>query len=246
MSTTLNGQIAIVTGGSKGFGMGIAAALKNAGAEVWITGRNAASLHSTAHHLGVHSFVADATKGRDWDALIAAVTARSGRLDILVNNAGGGVKIAPVDEQSDESIEAAIALNLTSAILGSARAAKVMKKQKSGTIINVSSICERYVWPGWTVYSAAKAGLEMMGRGLYTELRPFGVRVTTLTPSWGATDFMTAAHISGHPASEAAVRAKCIQPADLGRVVVDVCTMPSHLAVTHLQVMPLVQDFSPM
>lgn len=246
MSRSLNGQIAIVTGGSKGYGMGIAGALKDAGAEVWITGRNQAALHATAHHLGVHSFVADATKPRDWDALIAAVTARSGRLDILVNNAGGAVKIAPVDQQSDDAIASAVALNLTSAMLGAARAAKFMKKQKSGTIINISSICERYVWPGWSVYSAAKAGLEMFGRGLYTELRPHGVRVTTLTPSWGATDFMSAAHISGHPSSEAEIRAKCIQPADLGRVVVDISTMPAHLAVTHMQVMPLVQDFSPM
>jgi len=246
MSKSLAGQVAIVTGGSKGFGAGMAEALKNAGAEVWITGREESALQAAAKKMGVHAFRADATSGADWDGLVASVTAKSGRLDILVNNAGGAVKIAPVDEQSDESLESVIALNLTSALMGSARAAKIMKRQKSGIIINVSSICERYVWPGWSVYSAAKAGLEAATRGLYTELRPHGIRVTTLTPSWGATDFMSAAQIAGHPASEADIRAQCIQPADMGRVVVELCSMPAHLAVTHMQVMPLVQDFSPM
>ena len=94
MATPLSGQTALVTGGSKGYGVGIAGALKAAGASVWITGRDPVALEKTAASLGVNSLRADVTSAADWDAAIAEATRASGRLDILVNNAGGGIKIA--------------------------------------------------------------------------------------------------------------------------------------------------------
>lgn len=246
MSLTLAGQTALVTGGSKGYGAGIAEALRDAGAEVWITGRDAAALKATAGRLGVHAVKADVTRGKDWDKVFAALLKKTGRLDILVNNAGGGGRIAPTAEQTDAGIEEVIATNLTGAILGCRRAAPLMIKRRSGIIINVSSVCALYAWPGWSVYTAAKAGLSHFGHGLYTELRPHGVRVTTLTPSWGATEFLAASHIQGHPASQDAIRRQCIQPLDLGAIVVQLCAQPAHLAVPDMTVQPLVQEIMPM
>ena len=242
----VTGKIAIITGGSKGYGAGIAEALKQAGAEVWITGRDATALTATAQRLGVHPVVADVTQPAHWDRLFAEVTRHSGRLDILVNNAGGGVKIAPMTEQTDESIAEIIAANLTGHLLGCRRAAKIMTAQRSGIIINISSVCARYAWPGWGPYSAAKAGLAQFGHCLYTELRAAGVRVTTLTPSWGATDFLAAADIQGHPAAAEDVRRQTMQPHEMGRLVLDLCQLPAHLAVPDLTIQPLVQQIEPM
>lgn len=243
---TLAGQTAIVTGGSKGYGRGIAALLREAGADVWITGRDEKALLDTADRLGVHFVRADATKSRDWDTTIERAMSASGRLDILVNNAGGGVKIAPMTEQTDDLIRENIEVNLVSAMLGCRRAASIMRRQASGMIINISSGCALHAWPGWGPYSAAKAGLNQFGHCLYTELREFGVRVTTVTPYWGATDFVAAASIDGHPAGDPAMRDQCMQPTDMGRLVLDLINTPSHLVVPDITVQPLIQEIEPM
>jgi NAD(P)-dependent dehydrogenase (short-subunit alcohol dehydrogenase family) len=243
MSIPLKDQVALITGGAKGYGAGIAEMLAAAGARVWITGRDTAALEKTAKRLGVQSLPADATVPADWDRAIAAVIQATGRIDILVNNAGGGVKIAPAAEQSDDSIAASIALNLTAAMYGCRRVAPIMQQQKSGMIVNISSVCSRYSWPGWGVYGAAKAGLENFSKSLYLELRPHGVRVTTVIPSWGATEFTDA---SGLGPRDAATAAQCIQPVELGKIIADICALPSHLCVQETIVWPTVQEVSPL
>jgi NAD(P)-dependent dehydrogenase (short-subunit alcohol dehydrogenase family) len=243
LKTGLSGKTAIVTGGSKGYGSGIAEALKRRDANVWITGRDEAALVSTASRLGVNWFQGDVTSPRDWDRLFDVVMGEMGRLDILVNNAGAGIRIAPLAEMSDDEIHQSIAVNLTGAILGCRRAARVMAQQESGIIINVSSACQREAWPGWSVYSAAKAGLYQLSNCLYTELREKGVRVTTLIASWGATEFLQAADLAPFGAELAA---KCIQPDDLGDLVVTICELPSHLEMQDVTLWPLVQKVEPL
>jgi len=242
----MKGQTVIITGGAKGYGAGIAEVLQEAGAEVWITGRDQAALQAAAKRLGVHAVAADVTLPQDWDRLFKTVLAATGRLDVLVNNAGAGIKVAPMADQTDDAIAQSIAVNLTGPLYGCRRAAPVMRKQKSGIIINISSVCAEYAWPGFGPYSAAKGGLNQFGHCLYAELRDAGVRVTTLTPSWGATEFLTAANIQGHPASDPEIRRQCMQPREMGQIVLDICTAPPHLAIPDMTVLPLVQQIEPM
>lgn len=231
----------LVTGGSDGYGRGIAAVLKNAGAEVWITGRNAAKLEKTAQELGVRTIQADASSGADWDRVMR----ETGDFDVLVNNAGFGGKIVPVAEQTDEDIIRTIGTNLTGVILGCRRAAAMMVRRKRGIIINISSVCALYAWPAWSVYTAAKSGVAKFSHGLYTELRPYGVRVSCVTPSWGQTGFNHAANISG--ASEnPELAAKCIAPEELGNIIKSIIEQPDHLAIPDVTVQPVIQDISPM
>jgi len=238
----LKDKKAIVTGGGSGYGKGIAAALVKAGAQVWITGRNRAKLEAAAAEIGATAVVQDVGVPGDWDRLFETVGAD---VDVLVNNAGAGGPIRPVAEQRDEDIAATILTNLTGVIFGCSRAARLMAARGSGAIVNVSSVCALYAWPGWSVYTAAKAGLAKFSHGLYTELRPHGVRVTCLTPSWGRTDFNKAAGISG-ASEDPGLAGKCTDPADLGRLVVKVLETPDYLAVPDLTVQPMVQDISPM
>lgn len=243
MPLPLHGQIALVTGGAKGFGLGITEQLRAAGAIVWITGRDQTALDSAARTLGVTALQADATSGADWDRAITAVLQAAGRIDILVNNAGGGVKIAATEEQTDESIAAAIALNFTSAVLGCRRVAPLLRRQGSGIIVNISSVAAHHAWPTWGVYGAAKAALNHFSKSLYLELRPHGVRVTTITPSWGATEFTDAAGLGPR---DAATLARCIKPAEIGRLVADTCALPPHLCVQETILWPTVQEVSPL
>ena len=237
----IKGAKAIVTGGGSGYGKGIAAALASAGAEVWITGRNRAKLFAAAGEIGAKAFVADASRGEDWDRLLSEV----GDADILVNNAGFGGKIAPLTEQDDADVAAVIATNLTGAIMGASRVAKGMSARRRGVIVNVSSVCALHAWPGWGVYTAAKAGLLKFSHALHTEMRPYGVRVACLIPSWGQTGFNRAAGISG--ASEDPKLAKeCIAPLELGKIVTDLIALPDHLTVPEVVVQPMIQEIIPL
>jgi len=130
-------------------------------------------------------------------------------------------------------------------ILGCRRAAGIMTARRQGMIINISSICALYAWPCWSVYTAAKAGLAKFSHGLYTELRPYDVRVTCVTPSWGQTAFNKAANISG-AAENPELNKKCISPDDLGKLIREIIEMPDHLAIPDISILPMIQDISPM
>jgi NAD(P)-dependent dehydrogenase (short-subunit alcohol dehydrogenase family) len=239
--TNLTGSTVIVTGGSRGYGAGIAEAFVKAGARVWITGRNQAKIQEAANRIGASPFVSDVADGAAWDRLMAEVIAQTGRLDVLINNAGEGVKIGPASEQTDEAITQSIASNLTGAMLGCRRAAAIMQKQGSGLIVNIGSACSTHAWPGWSVYSAAKAGLLMFTRCLLTELRPHGVRVTSVLPSWGQTEFTDAANL---PPRDPAVLAQCISPADVGKLLVQIAQLPAHLVTEEIKLWPMVQPMA--
>lgn len=236
-------QVALVTGGAKGFGHGITAALRQAGARVYVTGRDQAALNQVAAELDVVGIRADATSPADWDRVMAQIASEAGRLDILVNNAGGGVKIAAAEDQDDASIARAITLNLTGAIYGCKRASRIMRAQGSGIIVNISSVAARHAWPTWGVYGAAKAGLTHFSKSLFLEMRPHGVRVSTITPSWGATEFTDAADLGPR---DAGILAKCIKPAEIGRLVADTCALPAHLCVQETILWPMVQEVNPL
>jgi len=239
--TNLTESTIIVTGGSRGYGAGIAEAMVKAGARVWITGRSQDKLQKTAQRIGATPFVADVADGEAWDRLMAEVLAQTGRLDVLINNAGEGVKIGPASEQTDAAIAQSLASNLTGAMLGCRRAAAIMQNQGSGLIVNIGSACSTYAWPGWSVYSAAKAGLLMFTRCLLTELRAHGVRVTSVLPSWGQTEFTDAANL---PPRDPAVLAQCISPADMGELLVQVAQLPSHLVTEEIKLWPMVQPMA--
>ena len=108
-----------------------------------------------------------------------------------------------------------------------------------------SSVCALYAWPAWSVYTAAKAGVAKFSHGLYTELRPYNVHVTCLTPSWGQTGFNQAANISG-ASEDPAKAAQCTSPEELGMIVKNILETPDHLAIPDLTVQPMIQDICPM
>lgn len=234
-----NGKKIIVTGGSTGYGRGIAATLAGKGAEVVITGRRRDVLEKTAAELGVRAVCADVGNGQDWDRVFAAL---DGKVDVLVNNAGAAVTLKPLAEFSDAEIEASVAVNLTGVLLGCRRAAAAMIRQGSGLIINVSSVCAHYGWPNLVAYTAGKAGLDRMSRALYTELRPHNVRVTVLTPSWGDTEFTVAA---GGSSKSPDILKQVMSPEQMGALVAQICELPDHLVMPEVMVQPVVQEIIP-
>ncbi len=236
----------IVTGGAKGLGLGITKALVGAGKQVCVTGRDEAALEAVARAHGVADFQADVSKPGDWDALFAFVQDKGEPIEALVNNAGWGGAIVALEEMNPAGIAETVAVNLTGVIQGCQKVIPLLKANGGGAIINISSVCDQYGWPGWTVYSACKAGLAMFGKTLYAELREQGISVTTITPSWSATGFADAAGIDGHPVQDPEVRKQCMQPEDMGEVILHVLKTPAHLNLMQYTILPKVQQIEPM
>jgi NADP-dependent 3-hydroxy acid dehydrogenase YdfG len=169
---------------------------KESGDTVIMTARGVDKLNAACEEVGGDlAFGMDVTLPADWEKAFATIKEKYGRLDVLINNAGGGITIKEVTEFSIDEIDRTIKLNLNSVIYGCRIFAPMMKEQKSGTIINISSVCARQAWPTWGVYGSAKAGLLNFSKSLYLELQPYGVRVSTLIPAAANTGFSDACGI---------------------------------------------------
>jgi short-subunit dehydrogenase len=172
--------------------------------------------------------------------LYAFVMAKHGRVDILVNNAGGGGVIANTVDQEVAVVDEIIALNLNSVVYGSMAFGKQMRAQRSGTIINISSACATEAWPGFSVYAAAKSGVVSLSKGMYTELRPHGVRVTAVIPGAGATNFSKNAGLA-EPRTPF-----FLKPEDMAEVILHICQMPQHIEVEEYRFWGTDQEVIPM
>ncbi len=186
---------AIITGGTSGFGLATAKAFVKAGYEVLITARHEDALLQAKKETGAaFVFKQDVTDYGDWIKLGDYAKSVFGTVDVLVNNAGGGVSIRPIEEQSAAVIENIVALNLTSVMYGAQVFVPEFKAKRSGTIINISSVCAKHAWADWSVYAAAKAGVLNFTKGLQVELQPYGVRATCVIPASCGTGFQAAAN----------------------------------------------------
>ena len=149
-----------------------------------------------------------------------------------------GVAIEDVTEQSFENIDKAIALNLSSVMYGSKVIGKIMKDQKDGIIINLSSVCAKHCWGAWSVYAAAKAGVLNFSKGLYVEMRPFGVRVTCIIPAAASTGFQSEAGIGEEN--------QTLTAADIANAVVFAANQPKGVVVEEMTVWGTSQDVQPL
>ena len=194
---SLKGNVALVTGGSRGIGRAICVELARQGAAVAVnyagSREAAAETAELCRQLGAEAevFQADVASPDACEALAAAVKERFGRLDILVNNAGiarDGLLMTAKEEDFTKTLDT----NLKGAYFCTKAAAKVMLRQKYGRIICLSSIVGLRGNPGQTAYAASKAGVIGMTKSLARELASRGVTVNAVAPGFIETD-MTAA-----------------------------------------------------
>ena len=222
-------RIVLITGASSGYGLATAKAFVDNGDTVIMAARNLKKLEAARTETGAALAISmDVTSPADWDSVKSVILEKYGRLDILVNNAGGGVTIKEVSEFTTEEIDSVIKLNLNSVIYGCRAFADVMKAQKSGTMINISSVCARQCWPTWSVYAAAKAGVLNFTKGLYVELQPHGVRATCVIPASASTGFQKNAGIGEVEQS--------LKVEDVANAVYYVATQPKGVVVEEITV----------
>jgi NAD(P)-dependent dehydrogenase (short-subunit alcohol dehydrogenase family) len=183
------GKRVLVTGGSKGIGLGIARHFTETGARVAICGRKEANLAKAREELGeVLAVAAHLGKAEDVEQLFRTVRDTFGGLDILVNNVGMNI-FTPFTVEADIGLwDKIIEGNLTSAFLCCRQAFPLMK-DKGGVIVNLSSVAGHRAAPGMGIYGIAKAGLNMLTKVLAKELASYGIRVNAVAPGMVETDF---------------------------------------------------------
>ncbi len=185
MALLLDGQTAVVTGGAQGLGYAIAARLVAEGARVVLGDLDLDATETAATALGGDGVAiavrCDVTSGDDVEALISAAVERFGGLDIMVNNAGI-TRDATMRKMTEGQFDQVIAVHLKGTWNGLRKAAAIMRENKSGTIINMSSLSGKVGLVGQTNYSAAKAGIVGMTKAAAKELAHLGVRVNAIAP----------------------------------------------------------------
>ncbi|MFC1940138.1 SDR family NAD(P)-dependent oxidoreductase [Chloroflexota bacterium] len=183
---SLDGKVALVTGGSRGIGRAIALAFADAGADVVITGRNLPTLEEVVEEikakggkgLAVASHVA---KVEDSRSLVEKVKAELGRIDILVNNAGTNPYFGPLINAEEWAWDVTMNVNLKGPFILGQLVARMMREQGGGAIVNTSSVAG--LRPGaLNIYSVTKAGLIMLTQIMAKEWGVYNIRVNAMAP----------------------------------------------------------------
>ena len=198
-SFDLTGKTAVITGGTKGLGFGIAATYANFGANTVITARKPADVEAAAAHIndryiiGDNSCIgvaADSGKQADIDSVISQAVGAFNKIDILVNNAGVSGKTANIitDECSEENFDLVVSTNLKGVFLFAKAVVKQMAAQNDGgKIINIASVGGLIGGKGLVAYGASKAGVISLTKTMANEFARFGVTVNAICPGYVVT-----------------------------------------------------------
>ena len=231
---SLTGSVAVVTGGSRGIGYGIAAALATLGADVVITGKNAERLAAAALELSAHGptcegVACDVTRLSEVDTLAKHVRAKHGRLDVLVNNAGIGGPASPLQELAPEKWDDIFDTNVRGVFYMVRAFVPLMIARGSGHIINISSLAGKNPLPRGAAYSASKWALNGLSYSLAEELRAHNIRVSVVCP--GSVDTEFSPHTGKSPD-------RMLRPEDVGHVVAMLVTQRPQSFVSEVLLRP--------
>ncbi len=224
----------LITGGSKGIGLGMAKVLLQNEMKVAITGRNEETLTSAKSILekegykNILTIKSDVRQMADEVAAVNKVVEHWGQLDVVIANAGVG-HFAPIDELSEEQWNQVIDINLTG-VFNSTKAAIPALKKSKGYLITVASLAGTNFFARGAAYNASKFGLVGYTQAVMLDLRPYDIKVTTIMPG------SVSSHFNGNiPSDKDAWK---IQPADLGQMVVDLLKMHPRTLPSKIEVRP--------
>jgi len=217
---SLEGQVAVVTGGGRGIGAAIAESLAQLGATTVICGRSRRTLDETAKRIEkaggrCEAIECDVSDWKSVEEFAGKIKRSFGRTDVLVNNAGIGAFSAPLHELSSDEWDKVINTNLRGPYFMIRAFAPMMIEARHGDIINISSLAGKNALPNGAAYAASKWGLNGLSYSVAEELRAHRIRVTVICPGSTQTD------LSPHTGKESG---RMLQPEDVAHIVEMVVT----------------------
>jgi NAD(P)-dependent dehydrogenase (short-subunit alcohol dehydrogenase family) len=241
---TLTGQVAWITGGGSGIGLAGAMDLARAGAQVVISGRDAAKLNDAIAVAVQRGVPADRLQAMPLDVadpdsvarVAQAIESQHGAIDILVNSAGTNFPKRYWGETDADTFSQVLAINLNGATYCTLAAAKGMRARRRGTVINVASFAGwHFEYMTGPAYTASKAGLMALTHSFNIEECVNGLRATALCPGEVATPILKKRPVEPSEAD----KARMVQEADMGRTIRFIAEMPPHVCINELVISPV-------
>ena len=239
----LREKVVIISGASSGIGLATARRLAAEGARVVLSARSAEKLQELASEIEENDgsalvVPADFRREADIDRVFDEAVRAYGRVDVLINNAGRGVYDL-IEHGKPEDWRMMLELNLFGLIYATQRAIRVMKPQKSGHILHVSSVGGRYSFPGWAVYNATKWGVNGFSDAVRKEVQADNIRVTLIEP--GAVDTNWGENIPKEW-EQMRGKVKALESEDIAEAILYALSQPEHVSVNEVLVRPTQQE----
>jgi NAD(P)-dependent dehydrogenase (short-subunit alcohol dehydrogenase family) len=233
---SLEKKCALITGGGGGLGSAICRELARGGASVVVADLDQAKAKAVADAIqsagGIASALkVDIAKEKEVVAAVEGAQRAFGRLDILVNNAAIDFTV-PIDELTLEEWDAVIRVNLRAPFLFSQLAARIMKPQGGGQIVNIASTAAKRTWPNASAYHASKWGLLGLSHALHAELRPFRIKVSAVVAGGMRTPFL----LERFPDIDPNVLQ---DPANVAATIRFLLTLPDETVIPEVTVIPM-------
>jgi NADP-dependent 3-hydroxy acid dehydrogenase YdfG len=247
MSSNIAGKVIVITGASSGLGEAAARHLAAQGAAVVLGARRVGRIEAMAKELRAAGGKAlavetEVTDLRQVQRLVDGAVDSYGRIDVLINNAGV-MPLSPLERLKVDEWDRMIDVNLKGVLYGIAAALPHMKEQKSGHIINLSSVAGHKLFGGSAVYSATKFGVRALSEGLRQEVKPYNIRTTIISPGAVKTELLD--HISEADVQRANREyvGEVGVPADsFARVVAFAISQPEELDINEILFRPTSQE----
>lgn len=239
----------MITGATGDFGRAFAQRFAALGCRLIVHGRNADKVHALVEALDgdVYGAVFDVTDMKAIEEGVANIPDHFRDIDVLVNNAGGALGLDKAQDADISDWDNMIDMNVRSLVHLTRRVLPGMVARKRGHIINIGSTAGNYAYPGGNVYGACKSFVRQFSLNLRADLPGTGVRVTNIEPGMVETQF-SMARFKGDAEKAGAVYAntKPLQADDIAEAVAWVATLPPHVNVNAIEIMPTTQSFGPL
>lgn len=247
MSNNIEGKVVVITGASSGLGEATARHLSEQGASVVLGARRTDRIEALAGEIEENggealAVTTDVTDRDQVQALVDAAARQFGRIDVLINNAGI-MPLSPLEMLRVDEWDRAIDVNIKGVLYGIAAALPYMKEQKSGHVINVSSVAGHTISPGGAVYSATKYSVRVISEALRQEVKPYNIRSTVISPGSVDTELPSSVGAEGVAENIAAYYEENAIPADsFARCVAFAISQPEEMDVNEILFRPTHQE----
>jgi NADP-dependent 3-hydroxy acid dehydrogenase YdfG len=247
LNNNIEGKVVVITGASSGLGEATARLLSAQGAMVVLGARRVDRLQSLAEELikkggKALAMATDVTKHEQVKRLVDAAVQTYGRIDVMINNAGL-MPQSPLERLKINDWDRMIDVNIKGVLYGIAAALPYMKQQKSGQIINVSSVAGHKIRPGGAVYSATKHAVLVISEGLRQEVKAYNIRTTVISPGAVDTELKYSITEPDIALNYVKVYESAIPPESFARAVVFAMSQPEDMDVNEILFRPTCQEF---